>query len=438
MKFLMEDKSLSNHENGVRVGARRQTIMLMMIFVLAVIARVLFVHAVEGFTAPPTYDGFEYDQFAAQIARGEGYHTAWGPTAHRPPLYPFLIAGVYRLFGIHNVAAVRILQVFLDAMTCIFIYMLGKHLANHTVAVLASLAAALYPLSMYMSAIIYPETSFLFLLCLALWVTVVMAEARRGRIGLAVLAGILFGLMALARPNGALIIPFAALYPLVRKQKNAVLLAAALLLGCALAILPWTARNYRVFHEFIPLTTQGGEMLWAGNNSFVSGASVIPSQEMWEGEDYPDRGRFGWSSLGEVASSRKYAQIAIDWIKAHPSRFLSLLPRKLTGLWSPISFTTHSERRLSAMAALLWIPFAPFLFFVGIGIVVAAPRWRRWLLPYVLVFTTNLTALLIMGGTRYSVSMVPALLLFATLGVSWVLGRLGKLSVLGPGRTHGN
>src|SRR5574340_964051 len=76
------------------------------------------------FNAPPeAYDAADYDAIALQLARGKGYSVDWDSpeyrslyagnpayayldthtgaylTAFRPPLYPLLMAGVYRVFG---------------------------------------------------------------------------------------------------------------------------------------------------------------------------------------------------------------------------------------------------------------------------------------------------------------------------------------------------
>ena len=69
-----------------------QRVLLIAIFLVAFLVRVGYIALFVGFDSPPTYDGISYDIFAVQLARGEGYHTEYGPTAHKPPLYPLLLS----------------------------------------------------------------------------------------------------------------------------------------------------------------------------------------------------------------------------------------------------------------------------------------------------------------------------------------------------------
>jgi len=53
-------------------------------------------------------------------------------------------------------------------------------------------------------------------------------------------------------------------------RRSAILLAVAIPLISLLTLTPWIVRNYRVFGEFIPLATEGGDTLLGGNNSVVA------------------------------------------------------------------------------------------------------------------------------------------------------------------------
>src|ERR1700757_1432463 len=53
--------------------------------------------------------GWEMGRIGAAIASGHGFSNpfgpATGPTAWEPPLYPYFIAGVFRVFGIYSRAS---------------------------------------------------------------------------------------------------------------------------------------------------------------------------------------------------------------------------------------------------------------------------------------------------------------------------------------------
>jgi len=210
-----------------------------------------------GLDSLPTYDGIGYDRFAVQIAKGEGYHTEFGPTASKPPLYPFFMAGVYLLFGSGNWAALRLLQALLDSFSCVLLYFLAKSLRGRSVGLLSAIAAIFYPLSIYMSAQIYPETLFLFLLNGMLLISVKMVRCNQNLPS--VTCGVLFGFAILARPNILGLLPLVILYPFLLTSRWVALRSALVFLFAVLLVLaPWSVRNYLIFHEFVPLTTEGG------------------------------------------------------------------------------------------------------------------------------------------------------------------------------------
>ena len=80
-------------------------------------------------------------------------------------------------------------------------------------------------------------------------------------------------------------------------------------------LLPWTWRNARLFHAFLPLTTSAGVNLVGGNNAQADGGFV------WSGP-------YVLTGMNEVDSQRQYTTLALDWIKSNPLAFLRLLPRE--------------------------------------------------------------------------------------------------------------
>src|ERR1700733_4990702 len=87
------------------------------IFWVALVVRVLYMTLAHTYRIRVADDHFQYGWEAARIARalvqGSGYadpfsnsfiaHT--GPTAWLPPLYPLLIAAVFKVFGVYTLAS---------------------------------------------------------------------------------------------------------------------------------------------------------------------------------------------------------------------------------------------------------------------------------------------------------------------------------------------
>ena len=68
---------------------------------------ILILHTYKFRTSESNFGfGWEMGRIAESLALGEGFsnpfHGTTGPTAWEPPLTPFLIAGVFKLFGIYS------------------------------------------------------------------------------------------------------------------------------------------------------------------------------------------------------------------------------------------------------------------------------------------------------------------------------------------------
>src|SRR5208282_4636313 len=96
--------------------------------------------------------GWEMGRIAASLASGHGFSSpfgpATGPTAWEPPLYPYLTAGVFLIFGIYSQASAFVLlslnSVF-SALTCIPIFLIARRIFSEKVAVASAWAWALLP-----------------------------------------------------------------------------------------------------------------------------------------------------------------------------------------------------------------------------------------------------------------------------------------------------
>ncbi|HEV2729341.1 MAG TPA: glycosyltransferase family 39 protein, partial [Terriglobales bacterium] len=96
--------------------------------------------------------GYEMGRIARSLASGQGFANPFnettGPTAWEPPLYPFVIAGVFKVFGIYTRASALVLLIvnsIFSALTCIPIFLIARRCFSETVAVWASWFWALLP-----------------------------------------------------------------------------------------------------------------------------------------------------------------------------------------------------------------------------------------------------------------------------------------------------
>ena len=205
---------------------RRAAHNLWIIFWVAFAVRVLYITLAHTYHIRPAQDhfqfGWEMGRVARALATGHGYanpfvgHT--GPTAWVPPLYPLLLAGVFKLFGVYTALSAWVIltinSVF-SAATAPLIYRISTRCYNRKVAVWSAWIWALYPAAMQYAVRWVWEmslTAFLFTAVLLLALRMkhigeVNPEPRRQTTPQWLLFGSLWGLIALLNPTLLLFLP---------------------------------------------------------------------------------------------------------------------------------------------------------------------------------------------------------------------------------------
>lgn len=188
------------------------------------------------------------------------------PTYIRLPGYPAFLALVFAVFGRDNFRAVLFLQVLIDIGTCFVIAGLARRMLGDRSARIAFLLTALCPFLANYAAAALTEALEVFFTALALaFAAIAIEDLQKARkrawawCGLALFADIIL------RPDGGLLLAAIGLYLLLvlirnlrqHKPLGGIITAAVVLAAFALGpLVPWTLRNYRVFHRFQPLTSR--------------------------------------------------------------------------------------------------------------------------------------------------------------------------------------
>jgi len=236
------------------------------------------------------FDGKVYAQIAKNVLERHSYSHAteppYDPSLIRLPGYPLFVAGVYAVFGHGDDTAVRIVQALLDTATCALIAIVAflwepdeKLKRRSSIAALA--LAALCPFTTIYVATILTEIPTTFL-AVAMCLTATLAfKATRQRNALLLWAatGALAGVAVSFRPDSGLFALAIGITIIVTtlwrssevklnqkrqeilyKFSRAAYLGAVFSLAFCLVLVPWTVRNFRVFHIFQPLAPAHAEM----------------------------------------------------------------------------------------------------------------------------------------------------------------------------------
>jgi len=281
--------------------------------------------------------GFEMGRIGSSLAQGRGFSNPFnqttGPTAWEPPLYPFLIASVFRVFGVYSHASALILlsiNSIFSALTCIPIFLIAKRCFNEKVAVWSSWTWALLPSVIFWCTRWVWETSLAaLLLAVIFWLTLTMDEKDGLKPWLQF--GLLWGVAALTNTALLSFLPVSGLWvwyhraKLGKRSLGGVILASIIFAAC---ITPWLARNHRVFGQFVFIRSNFGAELRLGNGPGADGTwmdYLHPTKNVSEMRRY--------QQLGEPAYVAERKREAVAYIREDYARFAGLSLKRFIYYW---------------------------------------------------------------------------------------------------------
>lgn len=398
---------------------------LALVLALAALLRVAHWAAVrdEPFFARLAMDSQEYDRWAREIAAGDWLGSE---PFFQAPLYPYLVALVYRAGG--GLDAVYLLQIAAALAGLWALARAGGELGGERLGLAAAALGALYLPFLFYDVQLLKESLATTAVAFLLWALLV--AWRTGGARACLVAGAVGGALALLRENFLLVVPF--LLPLAFRRgepaRAALPRAGAFLLGLALPLAPVAARNAALGGGFLPTTSQGGVNFWIGNNPVADGTyrpltpgRQIPRLERREPERLAELELGRELSAAEV--SRHWLGRALAWAAADPAAFARLQARKLGLYWSgyewPDAVDYYWTKGLSPV--LRW-PLAEFLSVALLAAAGALLVGRARALPVwapVLLFELGwmLSTVAFFLFSRYRLPALPGLLLLAALPV---------------------
>ncbi|HZC44742.1 MAG TPA: glycosyltransferase family 39 protein [Acidobacteriaceae bacterium] len=333
------------------------------VFWVAFLVRVLYItlaHTYHLRTGQDHFEfGYEMGRVAQALATGHGYadpfigHT--GPTTWVPPLYPLLLAGVFKLFGVYTLRSAWVILTinsFFSALTTLTTYEIAARCFNRRVALWSAWIWALYPAAMqYAVRWVWDMTLSTWLLSLIL--VLALRMRRIGEISFPadpssshnpgrtlrrwVIFGVLWGVLALSNPSLLLFLPACGLWVLHgtghwRRQAGYASISALVFILC---ISPWTIRNALAFHRFIPMRANFGAELYLGNGPGAMGFLM----EYNHPYEAPDQLRL-YKQMGEVEYAQMRGRLAKKYIENHPGLFFRNSLKRLYFFWVSVPHPT--------------------------------------------------------------------------------------------------
>jgi 4-amino-4-deoxy-L-arabinose transferase-like glycosyltransferase len=221
--------------------------------------------------------GYETGRIARSIVEGRGFSSPLfedtGRTAWMTPVYPYIVAGVFKVFGVYTKASAIVLvtsNALISALTCIPIFIIARKSFGELAARWSGWVWVLFPYAIYFPVERIWETWLATLmLCLNFQITLdlIDSEEKGESLWRWALWGFLWGVTALTSPAALIVLPFLACWLIYRRWQAARVwfvpnaIAATVF---AVVISPWFIRNYEVFHRFVPFRDNMGLVLRLG------------------------------------------------------------------------------------------------------------------------------------------------------------------------------
>jgi 4-amino-4-deoxy-L-arabinose transferase-like glycosyltransferase len=367
--------------------------------------------------------GWEMGRIGAAIASGQGFSNPFGvptgATAWESPLYPYLIGGVFRIFGTYSPASAFVLlslNSLFSVLTCVPIFLTARRIFSEEVAVGAAWTWTLLPHVMYWCTRWVWETSLSALLMATIfWLTLVLEDRDGWQPWLEF--GALWGVTALSSTVLLSFLPASGLWAWYHRAKRGrpsfagILLASVLFLAC---IAPWLVRNYQTFGQLVFIRDNLGAELRLGNGNGADGTwmkYLHPTQDLYALHQY--------TAMGELDYISMRKQQAVDYIKADYARFATLCVKRFVYYWA-------GPPRLAQVWWLAQVKNSLFLassvlMFWGLGRALRQRRPGAWLLFWLILLQPAIYYI-VFPNQRYRHPIEPAMTI---LGV-YLLTEVGK------------
>ncbi len=317
------------------------------IVVVAFLLRLAVITVGHTYRITPRRDhfqfGWEMGRLARSIALGQGFSSPTdlptGPSAWAPPVYPYILAGVFRVFGIYSHLSAWVILAgnsLVSALTCLTLYRIADKIYGNAVARTTAWTWALFPYAVYWPVRVVWEMSLsAFLLSWVLWLALSMADQMNDR-GIGprrrewIEFGLLWGVIALTNTALLSLLPFCLFYLCWRRPRplQQIAGAALCLVTAALVVTPWLVRNYSVFGQFVFVRDNLPLEMHMANNDQSSG---LWTRSEHPGNDPESMRRF--QELGEIRFMKEKQQEVDQFMREHPVRVVAFTVQRAAYFW---------------------------------------------------------------------------------------------------------
>lgn len=357
--------------------------------------------------------------------------------------YPFFLSIAYSFFG-ENFVAVRIIQAFLGALTCIFLYWLGREVFNRKLGILTAIMLAFDPFHIYRTSSILTEIIFVFFLTVSLLFLQKGLFSRKMLIF--ILGNIFLALTGLFRAVAFGLYPFILFMIFIlflRDKKQLIKYVSCFLILLLLFVflkmflisslyiekpMEYSQNNLKQDNKpFEKILIFFGKHFMDTSSSLHLGINS-PEYHSWRKEIY-----VSIEGLPPQEADRKIAYAFFTFFKNNPKPVLRIIFQRFINFWRIYPHVSETGKPITDFSSLKFkiisfISYGLVLPFFILGLVLLLKQWKKMLLFYALIFIVVFSHLITASQIRYRLQIVPAFIIFAGMGFLWCLNKAGRFT----------
>lgn len=298
------------------------------------------------------YDAQDFHNLSKEIINNHRFYNISNDMIEtlRTPGYPLFLSIIYKIFG-YKPWIVLLFHIFIESLSCFFLYLAIKKLFNLKVALYSAFFYAINPFIILYTMTLITEILFMFFIILSFYFfTFVIKDEKRKKIVInLIISSFFIAIAALIRPIAQyfpIIILLFILFYFRKKIKIAIIYASTYIFMFLLVISPWIIRNYHHF-KVVSLSSSGNyNLLELYATPLIAQKYNIDKSEAKDSLYNEVNILIEKEGLGEKLNqfqiSTFYKKVALNKIKENPILFSKMFLMGLVHTYSSIGVQRYS------------------------------------------------------------------------------------------------
>lgn len=363
-------------------------------------------------------DPDKYGELAFNIYSGNGfkYPGSSREAIDKAPVYPYLLATVYKIFGGINLKAIQFIQAVFHSLTTLLIFFLVSKVINYKVAIITQFIVALHPILIWYTARIWIESVYVFLFTITCIFYIKLYENITYKN--VIITGILNGITILTKST-ILFLPVVLMMPFYFKKgiKGFFALMIVALISF-LVISPWLWRNYRLSDSHIFVHATLGQNIVLGNTLAKNWVKQpLSNLESWSEGNETIKSILNANNISfeDPMAEKILINYNIEKFINNPVFLISRVAINFLTFWY------LSESPLKSLFFLLFQMPLFLIFIMSINKLINSYKFS-WIIIITILYYSILHAFII-GWGRYSVPLIPILMVVVVMRFERILSK---------------